>query len=118
MKPGSLLGKWCSARVGGANCRPTTDVSAFCGQLGSTGFSGCRQRRSYVRHEAAVARRGELNDLAGYGIYNLARPGESVRCDWPSRSSLPAGVQGGSTLRLALRRERANFLGQLEYLTG
>jgi hypothetical protein len=43
---------------------------------------------------------------------------QSVRCGWPSRSSLPTGVQGGSTLRLALRRERANFLGQLEYLTG
>jgi hypothetical protein len=96
-----------------------TDVSAiFCGQLGSTGFSGCRQLAGHVSHKSAIACVDELNHLPGIASRTRGGPINRFAYDWPSRSSSLAGVQGGSALRLVLRRERTNFLGQLENLPG
>jgi hypothetical protein len=115
---GSLLGNCASPRGWHGLPVGASDVPAlFYGQLGSTGFSGCRQHAGHVSLRSAIIRLDELNDLPVHCIRAQGAPVNRFAYNWPSRSSR-AGVLGGSALRLRLRRERTNFLGQLEDLPG
>jgi hypothetical protein len=85
----------------------------------------CPLTRTHASHPDLCDRAAERPRLLAWAQQHwptrATRPGsadDSIRASMAAASRLPAGVQGGSALRVALRRERANFLGQLKDLAG